>query len=119
MKFRDINNINLRVDTNVDIDLFADYEKFNCDFNIEIKFDNKVLAFKVIRDNIDIDIKDANITNGTFLKILIMRYLFNVFFIANINIIRRYRLLENLYTLIFFSKFTYRKHFFIKYILQV
>ena len=52
------------------------------------------IASVIINRELDIIL---NINNVTSFKTLVIRYLFNIFFIANINmIIRRYRLIEYL-----------------------
>ena len=89
----------LIIDISEDANLIASYKKFSLVtilslktiFNTRIKIFTKIFNLKIKILAITIDI----LFFITFSKILIIRYSFNIFFIANTNIIeRRYRLLE-------------------------
>ena len=84
----------LVIDISEGASLIANYKKFNLIiilnletiFNIKIKIFIKIFNLKIKILIITIDILFFII----FSKILIIRYLFSIFFIANINIIKRY-----------------------------
>ena len=89
----------LAIDISEDANLIASYRKFSLAIilNLEIIFNTKIKVFTKIF-NLKIRILDITIDILffiTFSKILVIRYLFSIFSIADTNIIeRRYRLLE-------------------------